>query len=153
MSQTNADCDIERVLPTSECLVREPCDQVGADIGYTRCLEPEDFVGAVALGVASADCGALAIDERLHAKADAIHSLILSFGEEDVRDLTWCSFEGDFGAGLDLKGLAERGEDSAKLRRLKQAGGPAAEVDGIYRVRKICLEASSGGGDGSDFLT
>ena len=103
MGQANAGCDIERVLPTSGCLVGEPGDQVGADIGYTRCLQPEDFVGAVALGMASADCGALAVDERLHAEADAVYSLILSFGEEDVGDLTRCSFEGDFGAGRDLE--------------------------------------------------
>ena len=139
VSQANAGCDIERVLPACGGLVGEAGNQVDADIGYTRCLEPEDFADAVALGVAAADGRAFAIDERLNAEADAIHALMLGFGEDGVRDLAGCGFEGDLGAGSDVKGLVERGEDAAKLRGLEQAGGSATEVDSIYGMGKIYL--------------
>jgi hypothetical protein len=133
-------------------LVGQTGDEVNADVWYTRRLEPQDFVGAVALGVASADCGALAINEGLHAKADSVHSLVLSFGEEDVGDLAWCSFESDFGAGRDLKGLAECGKDATKLRKIEQARGSATEVHSVYDMRKICPQALGGGGGSSDLL-
>jgi hypothetical protein len=152
VGEADAGGDVERVLPAGGGLVGEAGDEVGADVGYTCCLEAKDFVDAVALGVAAADGGALAIDEGLHAEADAIYALLLRFVEDGVGDLAGCGFEGDFGAGCDLEGLPEHGEDAAKLCGFEEAGGSSAEVEGVDGERKSSVEAGGGEWGGGDLV-
>ena len=152
VGEADAGGDVERVLPGGRGLVGEAGDEVGADVGYAGGLEAKDLVDAVALGMAAADGGALAIDEGLHAERDAIDALLLGLGEDGIGDLAGCGFEGDLGGGCDLEGLAEGGEDAAKLGGLEQAGGSSAEVEGVDGGGESGVEARGGERSGGDLV-
>lgn len=132
------------MLPACGGLIREPRDEVGADIGYTGRLQAKDFVDAVALRVAAAHGSTLAIDEGLDTETDTIHALLLRFGENGIGDLSRRCFKGYLSAWSNRKTLPERGADSAKLLRFEQAGSSATEVDRIDHTRQIRLQALGG---------
>jgi hypothetical protein len=153
VGETDADRNVERVLPSGSGLIRQARDEICTDVPYSSGLQAKDFAHTIAFGVGAADGGTFAIHERLDAEADAIDAETLGLVQDEISNLSGRGLEGDFSVGGEIKVLMERGEDVAKLSWFEEAGGSTAEVEGVDDPRQAGIEASSGGGSIIDLGT
>jgi hypothetical protein len=87
-------------------------------------------------GVQAADGSRLGVDERLDAKADAVHAAAKQCVEHGVAERGGRALDRYFSVWDDDEGLAQGGENALQLPGFEQGWGPAAQVYGIDLKRK-----------------
>ena len=82
-------------------------------------------------------CRRLAIDERLHAQAGAIHSGLDERFERRLIQLPRRAFDGDLRIRRDVELGAQVREKARQQLRGEQAGRSAAQVDRVHAARQM----------------
>jgi uncharacterized Zn-binding protein involved in type VI secretion len=77
-----------------------------------------------------------AIDEGLNAKADAVHAGSNQRGKGVAGKLSRRALDGDLGIRIEIELRPHRAEEASQQIRSQQAGGSAAQIDGVHAARQ-----------------
>ena len=122
---------LHRAAPGGGGLVGEAGDEVEREVEDAGAADAVDLVEALAFGVEAADGGGFAVDEALDAEAEAVDAVELEGFEGFGAELVGGALDGDLGVGAEGEVGAEGGEETVDVGWREEAGGAAAEVEGV----------------------
>ncbi len=133
----------QRLVPRGRRLPGQPGNQIQIQVGNPRRAQPPHVLLNHSAVVKTAADLRLAVDERLHAHAHAIHADGRHRAERLARDLPRRAFHGDLRIRLQIELRANRRKKLGEQCRRKQTGRSAAEVNRVYGARQLEAHASS----------
>src|SRR5665213_2277519 len=113
---------LQRILPALPLLVRKPRNQINADVANSSVADPRNLRLALQPRVQSSNRRRLAIDKRLHPKADAVHAQPQQFVQRLVAELPRSALERDLSVPRQVELTTQTLKHLAELRRAQQTG-------------------------------
>src|SRR5258705_10313780 len=113
--------------------MRKPGDQVDIDLVNASRTDARKLRLTLLLSMQAADGCGLAVHERLHAEADAVHPLLQKFVERLVRELPRRALQRNLSITGNVELSSQMLEYLPELLRRQQARRATAKVNRVYR--------------------